>query len=299
MLSVLEELKRSRYAGTNRYLGSLDFGVMMLAAAFLHLVVIVAYHFMPDPKPETVPVRVLNVRLGAENGTLLAADAAGEPPAMGGAGPDAVESSAPVSSVNAPASTTPSSAEVRALDAMLSQLQSEDNAKSGERKRRAKPATAVNADNSLIEHAASTGPVKYVRRPGEWGDGTGPSAAPAASGGEPVQGSPMGNSSAAEAELLRRYEQVISLWVARNKIYPPEAFARGLQGEAVVRVRINRQGRILSYRIEQSSGHALIDSGLGEMVKRSNPVPAVPENYPGGKELEFLIPVSFYDQRKR
>lgn len=302
MLSLLEELKRSRYAGSNRYLGAPDFGMMLLVAAALHLVFIIAYNLMPEKPPETIPVRVLNVRLGSDNATLLDSGTTVSE-AQSGAGaaptsePNAVTSSAvapapAVAPASVPNSTTPSSAEVRALDAMLSQLQSEDTAKGGEKKRRPKPATAVNADDSLVEHA-DAGPVKYVRRPGEWGDGTSPAAA-----GE-VKGSPLGNSTAAEADILRRYEQVISLWVVRNRVYPPEAFEKGLQGEAVVRIRINRQGRILSYRIEQSSGHSLIDAGLGEMVKRSNPVPAVPENYPGGKELEFLISVSFYDQRKR
>lgn len=302
MLSLLEELKRSRYAGANRYLGGMDFGMMLLVAAVLHLLFILAYHLMPEKPPETIPVRVLNVRLGSESGTLM--DAAPMTAEGQGGGPAAApESNASPSaastaaSTNASAptptnSTTPGNAEVRALDAMLSQLQNEETAKSGEKKRRPKPATAVNADTPLSEHA-DEGPVRYVRRPGEWGDGSSP-----AIGGE-AKGSPLGNSSAADSEILRRYEQVISLWVVRNRVYPPEAFQRGLQGEAVVRIRINRQGRILSYRIEQSSGHSLIDASLSEMVKRSNPVPAVPENYPGAKELEFLISVSFYDQRKR
>jgi protein TonB len=92
---------------------------------------------------------------------------------------------------------------------------------------------------------------------------------------------------------LRRYEQIISLSIQRNKVYPAEAKTQGLQGQAVIRIRINRQGNILYSRIEKPTRYPILNEAIAEMVRLSNPVPAVPVNYPAGNLFEFLIPVSF------
>jgi len=94
-------------------------------------------------------------------------------------------------------------------------------------------------------------------------------------------------------EIVQRYEQAISVWISRNKVYPDEAKRRRIEGSPTVRVRINRQGKVLYHVIERSSGDAFLDQALMNMVKAADPMPAVPENYPQGEELEFLIPVSF------
>src|SRR5690606_2797697 len=42
--------------------------------------------------------------------------------------------------------------------------------------------------------------------------------------------------SGSSAEIMRRYEQVISLWIQKFKLYPDEARNQGLEGETVVRI---------------------------------------------------------------
>ncbi len=91
--------------------------------------------------------------------------------------------------------------------------------------------------------------------------------------------------------IRERYEQQISGWIQRHKIYP--AGAGGAYGRVVVRMRIDRAGAVRYYALEQSSGNSLIDAAAIDMVRRANPVPAVPANYPSGNLIEFLIPITF------
>ncbi len=103
-----------------------------------------------------------------------------------------------------------------------------------------------------------------------------------------------GNAKSKEAEVLARYEQLISLWIQKFKQYPAEAKSEGMQGETVVRIRIDRRGSVKYYALERSTGHAALDRAAVDMIRRANPVPAVPADYPaGGDVLEFLIPVNF------
>ena len=100
-------------------------------------------------------------------------------------------------------------------------------------------------------------------------------------------------SGSADKEIVSRYEQLISLWIEKFKLYPDEARAQGMEGETIVRLRIDRRGNIRYYVLERSTGFPLLDRAAIDMVRRSNPVPAVPNDYPEGDELEFLIPVTF------
>ncbi len=97
---------------------------------------------------------------------------------------------------------------------------------------------------------------------------------------------------AAGDEIVRRYEQEIPLWVDKHKIYPDAARQRGIEGIAVVRIRIDRNGNILYSAIDHSSGSQIIDQAALEMVHNSNPLPPVPKDYEGN-ELEFLLPETF------
>lgn len=94
-------------------------------------------------------------------------------------------------------------------------------------------------------------------------------------------------------ELLARYEQLISLWIQKFKQYPEEARRQGMQGETMVRIRIDRRGNIHYWALENSTGYIVLDRAAIDMVKRANPVPAVPNDYPEGEQFDFLIPVNF------
>lgn len=92
-------------------------------------------------------------------------------------------------------------------------------------------------------------------------------------------------------EIRLRYEQQISAWVAKHRYYPKQA--EGRSGRAVVRVRVDKQGYVRYYKVEETSGYAVFDSAAIDMIRRANPMPAAPENYPAGNLIEFLIPITF------
>lgn len=98
---------------------------------------------------------------------------------------------------------------------------------------------------------------------------------------------------AATGDALRRYEQMLSLWLQKHKLYPEEARRRQIQGEAVLRLRIDRRGNIKYFTLEKQTGTIALDRAVLDMVKRANPVPPVPDDYPAGALLEFLVPVIF------
>ncbi len=111
-----------------------------------------------------------------------------------------------------------------------------------------------------------------------------------------VRKNPAGSTSgskARDAEMVSRYTQLISLWIQKFKQYPEEARANGIQGMTVVRIRIDRRGNIRYQALERSTGSKILDRAAVEMIRRANPVPAVPDDYPPGEISEFLIPVNF------
>ena len=72
-----------------------------------------------------------------------------------------------------------------------------------------------------------------------------------------------------------------------GQFYPPEAIARGLEGEVLVLIIIDESGHIVASRIEQSSGHAILDEAALRNVRllRSELPPDAPR--------EALLPVRF------
>lgn len=132
------------------------------------------------------------------------------------------------------------------------------------------------ADQTVRAYTAPLVPQKYVRETSVANEA-------------PVEN----NHSASESEIIARYEQAIAAWIQKFKLYPEDARVDGLQGETVIRVRIDRGGNVRHYMLERSTGHMALDRAAIDMIRRANPVPAVPHDYPAGELLEFLIPVTF------
>lgn len=73
--------------------------------------------------------------------------------------------------------------------------------------------------------------------------------------------------------------------VAQALFYPPEAVARGLEGEVVVAVEVDASGRIVDASVVAGSGHALLDEAALRAVQRVGRLP--------GAARRFLLPVRF------
>ena len=107
-----------------------------------------------------------------------------------------------------------------------------------------------------------------------------------------TRGSEIGNSATSE-EALRTYEQLIALWFEQHKTYPAQTSNDNDEGQALLRIRIDRRGNILFYRLEHSTGNKTLDNAVIAMVKQSNPVPPIPPQYTDDNQVEFLLPISF------
>jgi len=74
--------------------------------------------------------------------------------------------------------------------------------------------------------------------------------------------------------------------LARDLPYPPEAVERGLQGESLVLLFLDRGGNVIAARLEASSGHAILDEAA---LRAARQLRSLPDSAP----REALLPVRF------
>jgi protein TonB len=84
-----------------------------------------------------------------------------------------------------------------------------------------------------------------------------------------------------QAELDRTLARV-----AQTLFYPPEAVARGLEGEVVVAIEVDAAGQIVAATVAAGSGHAVLDDAALRAVQRVGRLPGV-----AGRTI--LLPVRF------
>jgi len=115
-----------------------------------------------------------------------------------------------------------------------------------------------------------------------------PAARPAVRPAEPVA-RPAGPASRQTVSLQRisgEAARSAGEQLARELLYPPEAIARGLEGEALVLLFLDESGNAVAARLEASSGHALLDDAA---VRAARLMRALPASAP----REVLLPVRF------
>jgi periplasmic protein TonB len=93
-----------------------------------------------------------------------------------------------------------------------------------------------------------------------------------------------GGSNSWEGKVLARLE--------RFRRYPTAARMRGDEGVAYLRILINREGQVLSAKLERSSGVPALDKAAMEALNRAAPLPRIPPERP--EELELLVPFEFF-----
>lgn len=88
------------------------------------------------------------------------------------------------------------------------------------------------------------------------------------------------------------YMSQLQAWLEKHKEYPRSARLRRIEGAVLLYFAIDREGRLLAYRIERSSGHRLLDKETIAMIKRAQPLPPLPREMARDK-LEVVVPVQF------
>jgi protein TonB len=80
---------------------------------------------------------------------------------------------------------------------------------------------------------------------------------------------------------LRRAQAAVS----RHLYYPPEAVAKGLEGEVILLLTLSTSGQLTGVEIARSSGHALLDQAALDAARRIGGLP--------GSKRQLLFPIRF------
>ncbi len=123
---------------------------------------------------------------------------------------------------------------------------------------------------------------------------TAPQAAPAPA---PVAAAPMsGASFDPPSNTLPTWKGLMLRHLERHKRYPVEAQRARQEGVVYVRFTMSRDGRVLAVRIERSANVASLDQEGLDLLRRAQPLPALPSDQPG-ETLELVVPIQFYMRR--
>lgn len=79
----------------------------------------------------------------------------------------------------------------------------------------------------------------------------------------------------------------------RKKQFPRDAQFRREQGVPYIRFVMNRDGKVLSSRLERSSGFRSLDAEAVALPRRAQPLPKPPEDVVGDT-IELVVPVEFF-----
>lgn len=91
------------------------------------------------------------------------------------------------------------------------------------------------------------------------------------------------------------YQAGLAAWFEHHKRYPESARARGAEGRGLLRMRVDRSGRLLDYALVQSTGQPDLDASIDQMMRG-----AVLPPFPPGMTLDILtvtVPVRFHIER--
>jgi len=88
------------------------------------------------------------------------------------------------------------------------------------------------------------------------------------------------------------YGRLLGSAIAKHKSYPKIAQRRGWQGTALLDLKIDSDGNVISANVRESSGYEALDKRALAMVKKASPFPAPPKALQG-RSFNITVPVSF------
>jgi len=88
------------------------------------------------------------------------------------------------------------------------------------------------------------------------------------------------------------YGAVLLRWLERYREYPRAARLRRIEGVVVLRLTIERSGRLAEAAVAESSGSPLLDDAALAMARRAAPMPPLPRGE-GVERVVMLVPIAF------
>lgn len=243
------------------YLSDTHFAMALGVALMLHLMVFGAWMASPKPRVVNIPIRVLNLKLGD--------------------GETFEESS--TSAANAQGVETELARQLEPGERLVETRGEVWNSLSKtirEKAAKAQPKTKQEATEQVVA-ALDQVARQFVRSQTFDYAGLG-------------KGSPLGNSTDKNAELMSRYEQLLSAWLVKFQFNPSINVPKGTRVQGSVRVRLDRNGNIRYAAPEKSTRIQALDRTMLQMVERAKPFPPMPQQYaPNSQVLEFVFPITF------
>lgn len=95
----------------------------------------------------------------------------------------------------------------------------------------------------------------------------------------------------AQPTISPDWEAAVSEWLAAHKQYPASARERGEEGRGVLRFRVDRSGRVLSYAVVGSTGYPDLDGEIEAMMQGAALPPFPPDM--AYNDVTVTIPFSF------
>ena len=150
------------------------------------------------------------------------------------------------------------------------------------------PPNAAQEDSRKLEPPKPLTPPRPVKFKADPVRSAAPGAIPASPAPPPIEEAPPAPPQMAPPPT---YLNALFQHLARNKHYPRMAQVQRIQGVAYLRFTMNRQGRILSHRLEKSSGHPILDEEVEALIQRAQPLPALPPEM--ADQIELIVPILF------
>lgn len=105
---------------------------------------------------------------------------------------------------------------------------------------------------------------------------------------KPVQVASRGKSK----RLSRDYRSALLRLIERNKYYPLRARRRGMEGKAMVKFSVQRNGEIRNIALSRSSRKPLLDQAALQTIKRIGKAPPLPNGLKRNS-WKFVVPISY------
>ncbi|MCB9990571.1 MAG: energy transducer TonB [Rhodospirillales bacterium] len=88
-----------------------------------------------------------------------------------------------------------------------------------------------------------------------------------------------------------RYQDIVRAAIEAHRFYPHSARRRNIEGDAVIKISISKNGSILTKKLVKGTGHHILDQTVLDIVDSAAPLPAVPPSLPA--PLSLNIPIGF------
>jgi|AGTN01.3.fsa_nt_gi TonB family C-terminal domain len=95
------------------------------------------------------------------------------------------------------------------------------------------------------------------------------------------------------SNVVPTWQGMLRAHLERHKRYPSAAQARRQEGVTTVRFVMDRQGNVLTARLERGSGYSRLDDESLDLMQRAQPLPPPPPEV-AGERIELVVPIQFF-----